>query len=272
VPNLTRDQGIEIGKIEMTFAFSITTALYWQFRDSDGTHHTKNGSLFFIDIGSHPFAITASHVLAEYRRDVATFAEIGELRIAGDNRSSLAIDLPTRLIAEHSGIDIATLRISPAEIESLRRSTISVAPSSWPPSPPVQDGDIVYCGFPGNSRQPISETELHVFATVSTGPASSVSDKDISLLIDRSQLISVMGRGIPPENFNFGGISGGPFLSVINSPIRRLTVAGVICQGPNPSNNSDEAISGVEIIRARRAHFILPDGRLDTALWYSVNL
>jgi hypothetical protein len=74
VPNLTRDQGIEIGKIEMTFV-SITTALYWQFRDSDGTHHTKNGSLFFVDIGSHPFAITASHVLAEYRRDVATFAD-----------------------------------------------------------------------------------------------------------------------------------------------------------------------------------------------------
>jgi hypothetical protein len=28
---------------------------------------------------------------------------------------------------------------------------------------------------------------------------------------------------------------------------------------PNPSPNPDEAIAGLEIIRARRAHFILPD-------------
>jgi hypothetical protein len=272
VPNLTREQGIQIGKIEMTFTFSITTALYWQFRDHEGTHRTKNGSLFFVDIGSGPFAVTASHVLAEYRRDVGTFDEIGNLRIAADNRSSLPIDLSARLLAEHSGIDIATLCISQMEIDLLQRSTITVAPTSWPPTPPVQDGDIVYCGFPGNSRRPISETQLHIFATVSTGPASSVSDKDISLLIDRTQLIPVMGQGIPPENFNFGGISGGPFLSVINSPIRQLTVAGVIYQGPNPSDSSDEAISGLEIIRARRAHFILPDGQLDTALWHSFNL
>ena len=71
-----------------------------------------------------------------------------------------------------------------------------------------------------------------------------------------------------PENFNFGGISGGPMLSVIeHRGLRTWALAGVIYQGPNTSHNADEAIAGFELIRARRAHFILPDGTLDVARW-----
>jgi hypothetical protein len=81
----------------------------------------------------------------------------------------------------------------------------------------------------------------------------------------------MLGDGIPPENFDFRGISGGPMLMVIQGRnLRSWALAGVIYQGPNTSENPDEAISGLEIIRARRAHFILPDGHLDTARWYAL--
>jgi hypothetical protein len=270
LPNLTREQGIEIGKIELEFSVSITSALYWQLRRDDGYHQTKNGSVFFVDGGSGLFAITASHVLAQYRSDRATFEQVGDLRIAGEG-GSLAIEL-SRLIDEDIDLDIATRNVTTAEIEHLHRSAITLDAVSWPPNPPSINADIVFCGFPGHMRRSISERELHVGAVVSTGPASSVSDKDISLLIDRAELIPVIGEEVSPQNFDFGGISGGPFLSVTRSPIRHLSVAGVIYQGPNTSNNPDEAIAGLEIIRARRGYFLRPDGHLDLPLWRSLNL
>ena len=109
-------------------------------------------------------------------------------------------------------------------------------------------------------------------ATPGSGLASSVSEKDVSTLIEREHLIPMLGQGIPPENFDFGGISGGPMLMVIQGSLRSLALAGVIYQGPNTSEDPAEAISGLEIIRARRAHFILSDGHLDTARWHSLSL
>jgi hypothetical protein len=57
-------------------------------------------------------------------------------------------------------------------------------------------------------------------------------------------------------------------LTVIKtSTIRSWALAGAIYEGPNVSPDEAEAIAGLDIIRVRRAHFILPDGQLDTPRW-----
>jgi hypothetical protein len=68
----------------------------------------------------------------------------------------------------------------------------------------------------------------------------------------------------------FRGMSGGLMLTVIQNRLRSWSLAGVIYQGPNTSADEGQAIAGLEVIRARRAHFILPDGRLDVARWKSL--
>jgi hypothetical protein len=60
-------------------------------------------------------------------------------------------------------------------------------------------------------------------------------------------------------------MSGGLMLTVIQNRLRSWSLAGVIYHGPNTSADEGQAIAGLELIRARRAHFILPDGRLDVA-------
>lgn len=98
--------------------------------------------------------------------------------------------------------------------------------------------------------------------------ATSVSEIDISTLIERRHLIDVLGGGIPPEDYDFRGMSGGPMLSVIETAaIRSWALAGVIYEGPNPSSDQSEAIADLQIIRARRAHFLLPNGGLDIRRW-----
>jgi hypothetical protein len=52
--------------------------------------------------------------------------------------------------------------------------------------------------------------------------------------------------------------------------IRSWVLAGVIYEGPNASSDEAQAIAGLEIIRARRAHFILPDGQLDIRRWVDI--
>jgi hypothetical protein len=44
-------------------------------------------------------------------------------------------------------------------------------------------------------------------------------------------------------------------------------LGGVIFQDPSTSDDPNQAIAGLEIIRARPAHFIMPNGRLDHARW-----
>lgn len=68
------------------------------------------------------------------------------------------------------------------------------------------------------------------------GVADLVGRRDIWTVFNRANWIDVMGLGLPPERYDFGGISGGPMLSVIERHgLRSWALAGVIYEGPNPS-------------------------------------
>jgi hypothetical protein len=158
------------------------------------------------------------------------------------------------------------------QIRSIGKTVLTGYQKSWPPSPPQKDRGIYHSGFAGISTQWLSAREVEFGIAAGGGVASSISETDVSSLVERENLIDVMGLGLPAENFDFRGISGGPMLSVIeHRGLRSWQLAGVIYQGPNPADDPEQAIPGLEIIKARRAHFILPDGSLDEARWAYVH-
>jgi hypothetical protein len=254
-----------LGRAELEFATSITAPLYWIIRDSPRQYRVRNGSAFFLDAGEGLFAVTAHHVIEGLRRDSAA-----ENVVAVQLGLDLRLDFSGRhtIIGTHSEIDIATFRITEDEIAAIGKSRLTGYQGAWPPRPPEQDRGVYYSGFPGTETTRVSPSEISFGAAPGGGVASSVSEKDVSSVIERENLIAVLGGGIPPENFDFGGMSGGPMLSVIETgSIRSWSLAGVIYEGPNPARDEAQAIAGLEIIRARRAHFILPDGQLDVQRW-----
>ena len=104
------------------------------------------------------------------------------------------------------------------------------------------------------------------------GIATSAHETSISIQIEREKMMRVLGDEDMPENFDFGGMSGGPVLAIVETgTIRSWKPAGVIIQGPNPSGDPAESILGLEIIRARPVHFINPDGTLDIPCWNDCN-
>lgn len=254
-----------LGKAELEFATSITAPLYWIIKEAPGQYRVRNGSAFFLDAGEGLFAVTAQHVIQGLRRDTAA-GNVVAVQLGLD----LSPDFAGRnaIIGEHPDIDIATFRITEAEIVAIGKSKLTGWQRTWPPGPPQQDRGVYYSGFPGTGTLWLSPHEISFGAAPGGGVASSISEKDVSSMIERENLIALLGGGIPPENFDFGGMSGGPMLSVIETRgFRSWSLAGVIYEGPNPVPDEAQAIAGLEIIRARRAHFILPNGQLDSVRW-----
>jgi hypothetical protein len=153
-------------------------------------------------------------------------------------------------------------------VKALGKNVLTGFQRQWPPDPPVERCGIYYCGYPGVGTRQHLPREIVFGALAGYGEASSVSERDVSTLIEHEHLIPFLGRGVPPENFNFGGISGGAILMIMQDQLRSWALAGVICQGPNTAENAEEAIAGLEIIKARRAHFLRPNGQLDVGRWH----
>jgi hypothetical protein len=257
-----------LGRAELELATSFTAPLYWIIREADGKYRVRNGSAFFLDAGAGPFGVTANHVIDGWRQDRA-HGNVVALQLGLD----LQLDLEGEhaIIAAHQGLDVATFRITANEIKRIGKQILTGYQKSWPPSPPEQGRGIYYSGFPATETIWLSPRAISFGAAPGGGVASSVSETDISMLIEQQSLIAVMGGGSPPENYNFGGMSGGPVLTVVEtSAIRSWVLAGVIYEGPNASPDEAQAIAGLEIIRARRAHFILSDGQLDIRRWVDI--
>jgi hypothetical protein len=257
-----------LGRAELEFVTSLTAPFYWIVRRSDSKLLVRNGSAFFLDAGEGIFGVTANHVLDGLREDRANYKVVAcqlgrELQVDLDQRN--------RIIDAHAGIDIATFRMSTAEVRSIGKTVLTGHQKAWPPPPPECDKGVYFSGFAGVGTIWFSQDEISFGAVAGGGVASSVSDVDISSLIDGEDLIDLLGSGVPHENFDYRGISGGPMLTVVeHHGLRSWRLAGVIYEGPNPSDDETQAVAGLEMIKARRADFILPDGRLNVDRWNSL--
>jgi hypothetical protein len=260
-----------IGKPTLEFAASIVAPLYWAQRGDDGTVSARNGTAFFLRTPEALFGVTAAHVVEGPGGWWESCARHGKapLRLGARNGSSVELPWDARCVDIDLDIDIATFTISPREIEAIERVPYGGLQAQWPPPPPRIDVGITYAGFPGVGTRNLSRAAVQFGILCGTGLVSSENDREISTLLDRDYLEPVLGEGIVPENYNFGGISGGPLIYNVLTDQQLLVNAlgGVIVAGPYPSQDHEESIPGFELFQARRADFIRSDGFLDRDLW-----
>jgi hypothetical protein len=262
--------GTGLGKYELEIINGFNVPLFWTVPLADGKLRYRNGTAFFLRAGDRPIGVTASHVIRGWEQSRVEEGA-GSLYLAG-HRDSLEIDWAARVIDDDFEIDIATFSISEQEVKALGKMIMTGAQKVWPPRPPPRNCLLYYCGFPGVGTRPHPQGGPLFGAVPGMGIATSVSEKSISIQLEREYLVPLLGGGVPPENFDFGGISGGPVIKIVDlKGLRTYACAGVLYQGPNTALDPEESIPGFELISARHAHFLQADGRLDRARWQACN-
>jgi hypothetical protein len=256
-----------LGEAELRIVASFTTPFYWVLRYGDGSERFKSGSLFFLDTGSRVFGVTASHVVEACLEDTKSSAFV-QCMLGSNGKTSLPFMLGDRLIDAHHDVDIATLHFSAEEIRYTGHDVLRGSYPNWPPPLPQEERGVLYCGFPGKGRRFLKPREISFGCCAMAGLATNCRETSLSILIERENLTQILGDEPMPQDYDFGGVSGGPVIAIVQSQtMRGWRPAGVVIQGPNPSGLESESITGLEIIRARPIHFIKEDGLIDVARW-----
>ena len=204
----------------------------------------QGGTLTIVDTGKRILGITNQHVVDGFRRlrhkDKKVICQLNEMQI----------DIESRLIAEDENLDIATLRLTEAEIESVNGT--SIGHGCWPVQPPAKDEEVVIVGYPGKWRKQYSWDELEIGHIGFALKVSDVSRSKFVIEIMPKNLVFNKGAYHPNELFDFGGVSGsGTFV------IRGLSpeIVGIISRVSPPTGKPN-------LLVCARTDLIREDGTL----------
>lgn len=233
------------GREMANIACSYTSAIYWI---SPKKQKLNNGSIFFLNFGKGPFAVTADHVyqgfLDSKADDPATKCQIGNVIFAPHDR----------LIDRDSHMDIATFSVESKEIEIDNKTVHMVDTNNWPPKPPEVGKGLFFAGYPGGYRTAEIKKgiEVNFGSYFCTLVATRVKKNDIICQYERDEIINIFGDSELPYPQNLGGLSGAPLWTQVQTKIFSWRLAGIIY----------EFSPAFELLYARRPDCLLADGRI----------
>jgi len=210
----------------------------------------RQGSMFFLDCGREPFAVTAGHVFEQFVED-RRLRRVRSCQIA-----NIPFNPEERLIpwGKDLGLDVATFKVTPEEIAATGRKIVRGTDGAWP-APPNPNEAVFFGGFPGGERDSIGPHEMVLGLHRAIQRLTSFTEHQLCCQFAREDWIDVGGIGLAPVGYDLGGASGGPMLQpVFVDGAWGWRLVGVVSEAVS--------VEGFERVTAVRAHFILPDGRL----------
>jgi hypothetical protein len=247
---------------ELEYAVGICAPLFWY---EQGQIRPRNGTTFFLRLPTQTIGVTAAHVVDGWLEGCSK-GIAGPLLIAGNGQPPLPLGWDARRISHDNKLDIATYRFSEEELTRLGKFSMHLSQEDWPCRDIKSDEPLAYAGYAADATRIAYDGGPIFGAVCATDVAHSVNNHTVSVQLIRENLVGTLGDGVPPENFNFGGISGGVLLRRVDN-MRPFRFGGVIYQGPNTSQDEGQSIAGFEVIRARLAKFLHDDGTLDRSTW-----
>lgn len=228
LPDLTYEQAKELaggpfGAVTLRNAGSYVVPISWPASVDNVGMHLRNGTAFFVRTPQMVFAVTAAHVVRSFIQHKRQVPDA----VCGLIDSETPIDLERDLIAMGRHFDIATFQVSERTIAKLGKQPMT----AWPPRTPQVGKGVVYAGFPGMVRERIAPREFSFGLVSGATVADSVSETRIITVVNQGDLQDPLGHGLPPSDFEFGGMSGGPMIAVIETGLISWALAGVITDG-----------------------------------------
>lgn len=218
--------------------------LYWWATKQPDNPILGNGTVTLIKTPKRVIGLTANHVVA----GALEAFEGGDVVMQLADAS--AHELRTRIIARSANLDLASFSFD-GLIDRLgwpdKRPLVS-----WPPIPPQEGRGIMIGGYPGNGREKIGRKGISFGLFTALTIARTVSDDQISCRFEREYMVESADVPAMPPNYDLGGISGGPVITLVESPSYLVSyrLGGIV----------SEASCELEKVFAKRVDFIKDDG------------
>lgn len=202
-----------------------TTWLFWHIPVNRRHRIILNsGTVFFVNLGSGPFGVTAAHVVKGLIKDKNSYpnllCQIGN-QLIDPSESLLGFDYST---------DLATFSIA---TENLANMGIipHVDPGPWPPRIPQEGKGAFFGGFRKGSGKEFNVNEPYPFDFWNGFDIlSGVYDHQLKIHFEREYWVHRPGRFEPEADSDWGGVSGGPLFALFENPVVFYQLVGVISQ------------------------------------------
>jgi len=222
-----------------------TTWLFWHVPTTGTKRRILNsGTVFFVDLGSGPFGVTAAHVVEDLRQDKKSFSDL-ECQIR-----NLQIDPSDRLLGLDSSSDLATFSIASEDLASIDLVP-HVDPGPWPPRCPQEGKGAFFGGFRLGEGKELDLREPYPFDFWhGFGPLTGVYDQQLKMGFERKHWVHRPNLQEPAPGEGWGGVSGGPLFALFENAVVFYQLVGVI----------SEYSEAIELLVARPARFIAKAG------------
>ena len=239
-------------RIQVLILKACCAPIFWYRRERRSLGNIlHNGTVTFVKTPDYLIGVTAAHVLRSYLAD------------ADDDRISLQLadaqlqDLKSRIIAlpRAGRTDIATFHLDQKVLGQIGKQITPL--ENWPPRAPQEGRGIMLAGYPAVERLSRGrDLEFGLFTALVI--ARTVSDRQITWLVEPEAQLKT--ASIPPPRYGFGGISGGPLITWLESEnyISSFVLGGVITEHPQYDANE----FSIERVIAARADLITTTGRV----------
>lgn len=226
--------------------------IYWFRLDTKEFSIAHNGTLTIVQTPKRLLGVTAAHVVNQYLRDLKRRSHRLQLM------NEVVDDLSERVIDVSDGLDIATVALDENLVKRLGRTPLGV----WPPKPPQEGKGIMIAGYPAVERVKTKQFEVSFGLFTALGVARTVTDKQITWLLEREYQLANAKIPTPPPEYDLGGVSGGPLISWFESEsfVSHYCLSGIVVEHPDYKNNKDMPV--LERLIAIRADSIAESGKI----------
>jgi hypothetical protein len=226
--------------------------IYWFRLDAKDFAIAHNATLTIVQTPQRLLGVTAAHVLRQYQSDLKG----GPLRLQLMNE--VVDDLCERLIDVSDELDIATFALDEGLVKRLGRTPLGV----WPPKSPQEGRGIMIAGYPAVERIESKDFRVNFGLFTVLGVARTVTDKQITWLMEREYQLENAKIPAPPPEYDLGGVSGGPLISWFESEVfvSHHCLSGIVIEHPDYKNNRD--MPALERLIAIRADSIAESGKI----------
>jgi len=214
------------------------------------------GTCFIIRFDVGLIGVTADHVIKAFEETRMRNSGIVSLL------RTVPIDLMAAIIDRDSNLDIATFRVTEAQLIESEAISLDCRGQGWPPPMPDEGRELSFAGFPTVLKKAAAHDKIRFEAFASLTLAESTTAQEIVAIYDPKRDIRARSAPeIPDLGVNLSGCSGGPVLMhAERKGLHRWFPVALILQGPRAT--SDGPPREYDTFRFRRVDFVNPDGSL----------